>query len=451
MIKAVTISKQEMCNEKWTPKFAYIFKKLQTAANAIEFSDVILKGPINGIDARDFGNEGKNYVRISDMKRYFISYSDIKKVPLTSIPSKVKLCQNDILISRKGTPGISMIVTKNDLENVIGTEVILVRLKEEYDPYYVVAFLNSKIFYEQVLNNLSGAVASGINHPTLKKLKLIYDSRLASKVSSKVKKAIELYTDANDLITKSKELLYKGLNIDFDSMSNEVYFNVLLSEFKDYDLWTPKYSKPIYKKTSEKVKKKFKTSRLGDIANIINGDEIGSDNYNKFMDAHKTDVPIVRTSDIINHEVDIHADFYAPVEFYNSLKQDIKEGDILYTKDGKIGMVGMVTSSDKVIISSGVSRIRVNSKSSFTPEYIFTVLSIKETGKYPAIRRTVTASTIPHLREDYIRDFDIPEIDLSIMNEITSLVKNAFLLKNKRKQILSEVQHIIDEYFANKN
>lgn len=450
MVKTVTINKSVIEKEKWTPKFAYIYKKLEMSPKAISLENFIFKGPSNGIDLRNFGEKGKNYIRISDMKRFFISYSDIKQVELNKIPQKIQLQENDILISRKGTPGIAVITTHQDLNNVIGTEAILLRIKKEYDPYYLVAFFNSKIFFEQVINNLSGAVASGINHPSLKKLKVLYDKKLIDKISQKVKKAITLQVKSAEILEHAQNHFYKKLNIDFTKIEKQKNYSVNLSDFRDVDLWTPKYSYPFYVNTLKIIKKKWQTIQIREIAKVKKGDEVGSVNYNKYLDKKDTDIPFIRTSDLVNYEIDQLSDFYITEEIYQELKQDIKEGDVIFTKDGKIGMSAMITKNDKAIIASGAVRLRLKSeakKYNLTPEYLFIVLSLKETGLYPAIRRTVVASTIPHLREERLKEFEIPILDKNSIDEITKLVKKAFKIKDEKKKLIKEVRQEIDNYF----
>ncbi len=451
MLKTVTINKSVIEREKWTPKYAYIFKKLETSSDAIELENFVSEGPTNGIDLREFTEKGRNYIRISDMRRFFVSYSDIKKIELDKIPKKVQLQEKDILVSRKGTPGISVITTKDDIDNIIGTEAILLRIKENYDPYYLVAFLNSKVFFEQVLNNLSGAVASGINHPSLKKLKILYNKHLVKNISDKVKKTIELHVKANSILDNAQSFFYQKIGTVFLKTEKENIFSVNLSDFEKTDLWTPAYSYPLYVNILKAIKKKWKTVPLGEIATAKKGNEVGSDNYNKYLDKKDTDIPFIRTSDLVNYEVDQFSDFYIPEEIYKELKQDIKAGDVLFTKDGKIGMSAMITKNDKAIIASGIVRLRLKSetkKYNLTPEYLFIILSLRETGLYPAIRRTVVASTIPHLREERLKEFEIPILDKDSIDEITKLTKEAFELKDEKKKLIKEVREEIDGYFG---
>jgi len=451
MLKTVTINKSVIEREKWTPKYAYIFKKLETSPNALQLDEFISEGPTNGIDLRNFTEEGKNYIRISDMRRFFISYSDIKKVEFDKIPKKIQLKEKDILVSRKGTPGISVITTKNDVDSIIGTEAILLRVKEDYNPYYLVAFLNSKVFYEQVLNNLSGAVASGINHPSLKKLKVLYEKTLIKKVSDKVKKTIELHVKASSILADTQSIFYHKLGLDFSKIEKRKCYSVNLSDFKEIDLWTPAYSYPFYVNILKTIQEKWETVPLGEIATAKKGDEVGSDNYNKYLDKKDSDIPFIRTSDLVNYEIDQFPDFYIPEEIYQELKQDVKTGDVLFNNDGKIGLVAMLTPQDKVILQSHIKRLRLKKeaieKYHITQEYLFLVLTIKEMARCQAERYTVIQSTIPTI-SNRILDFEIPILDKNSIDEITKLVKEAFELKNEKKKLIREIREEIDSYFG---
>ncbi|HHX70592.1 MAG TPA: hypothetical protein GX708_21385 [Gallicola sp.] len=451
MIKKVTISKSIIENNKWTPKFAYIYDKLKDSPEAIEFSNFIEKGPINGIDAREYKENGKSYIRVSDMKRFFLSHSDIKKVDIKETPKKILLQENDIIISRKGTPGIAIIVTKSELNSIIGTEAILTRIKKKYDPFYLLAFLNSKMFFEQVINNLSGAVASGINHPTLKKLKILYDVNIVPEISSKVQKAIQLQESSMNLITKAQNLFYSKTNINNLKTNNEKYFSVNLSDFSDINLWTPIHLYPLYIETIEYMVNKWPSPKLSEIATIKKGNEVGSENYIEYLDKKDKDIPFIRTSDLINYEVDLYPDFYVPEEIYYDLKQDLYPGDILFSNDGKIGVTAFLLPEDKVVIQSHIKRLRLKEsaiKKGITPEYLFLVLSIKEISKFQAAKYTVIQSTIPTI-SNYLNDFHIPILDDNTIKEITLLVKKALNAKQEKKRIMREVNKKIDHYFDN--
>lgn len=441
-----TINLDSFKNEKWTPKFSNNLNRLIKWKDKIsDFDNFILKGPTNGIDVRNFVKEGKNYIRILDIKRYFISYADVKKVNITNIPSKIKLKKNDILISRKGTPGIASIVTENNLDDVIGTEAIQIRLKDNIDPYYFIGFLNSKFFYNQVLANLSGGNSVGINHPALKKLKIIHDKKLEKKVSNNVKDLLDYENEANILINKAKNNFYKILSINFKKFKNQRSFETSKDFFNNSNnsMWIPQFSNPKYLRSNQEVMSKFKMIKLDkNYLDIKKGFEPGSANYIKYKDRAESDLCFSRTSDFLNNDMDAYSDFYLKKEISNQFKIDIKPKDVLFSKDGKIGMCAMVCPNDDLTIASGIIRLRLKKKAfdlGLTPEYLFLNLALNEFGGYFSKRYTVVASTIPHLNQDQIYNFEIPLIKKNEINKLTDIIKKAFDYKDKKKKILKQV------------
>ena len=256
-------------------------------------------------------------------------------------------------------------------------------------------------------------------------------------------------TTANALITQAQKLFYSHIGIDFKAIKKTNTYSVHKSDFNEADLWTPMYSYPLYVNTLKAIKEKWETITIGEIASIKKGDEVGSDEYIGYLDKRETDVPFVRTSDIVNYETDQYPDYFIPVEIYEELNQDLKTGDVLFTNDGKIGMVGMITENDKLILQSHIKRIRTNDiakKHNITPEYLFIALSIKEVGLYQAKQYTVIQSTIPTISNN-LKKIEIPILDKPSIDEITALVKQAFQLKAEKKRLISSVRAAIDALF----
>ena len=188
------------------------------------------------------------------------------------------------------------------------------------------------------------------------------------------------------------------------------------------------------------LNKNFKTVSLGEICTIIKGDEVGSANYSVYTEKGDNDIPFVRTTDIVNHEIDNYPDFYIDPAIYSDLNQDIKENDIIFSNDGKIGQVALITGFDKVIIQSHFRRVRLKEKlpveySSLTQEYLFLMLSLEKIGIYQSKKYNVIQSTIPTISNN-LSQFIIPILSDARINELTEKVKDIFNIKNDRKKVL---------------
>lgn len=368
--------------------------------------------------------------------------------------TRIHLKENDILLTIVGTIGKTALYKQQYIGKAgIPRHIAKIRLKDdcEVSPEYIVAFFLSKLGKWQLNNITTGNIQPLLSIGNIEKLDIpIISQDLHDEITFKERKFVDCETKALGLIEQAQQLFHTRIGINFKAIAKENTFSVCKSNFSDADLWSPMYSYPLYVNTLKAIQSKWQTVTIGEIATLKKGDEVGSDTYIGYLDKRKTDVPFVRTSDIVNYEIDQYPDFFIPKEIYDELGQGFQSGDVLFTKDGKIGMVGMITDNDKAIISSGFVGLSLNKKAQeygVTPEYLFLTLSIKEIGIYASKRRTVVASTIPHLREERLKEIEIPILDGTTITEITDLVKQAFKLKDEKKRLISEVRETMDGYF----
>lgn len=393
------------------------------------------------------------FIRTADVKKYqFNTESAVYLDTETFLTQKSnRITPNDILISVVGNYlGSTSVIPKSINLGAFNDNSARIRIVDEnISPYYVSAFFNS-VFGQKLIQSLVTRTGQKIlSAGNVKKLSLplIDDNSIAKKYEYAIDKGVE----SNRFILEAQQLFYTRIGIDFKNITKENMFSVNKNDFTDSDLWTPMYSYPLYVNTLKAVQDRWNTIPIGKIADFIKGDEVGSDTYIGYLDKRKSDVPFIRTSDIVNYEIDQYPDFFIPEEIYKEIDQGFQSGDVLFTKDGKIGMVGMITESDKAIISSGFVGLRLNNKAveyKMTPEYLFLALSIKEIGIYASKRRTVVASTIPHLREERLKEIELPILDEGTIGEITSLVKKAFKLKDEKKRLIDEIRETMDGYFC---
>jgi type I restriction enzyme, S subunit len=404
-------------------------------------------------------NEGYCFVKSSDVKRYNLNFSTISFVSNEIHKSRagLKIVPNDVLLSNTGKYlGSACIVPQTLTESSTNQNVIRIRFKDagltKFNPHFLLAFLNSQLGQIEIETFLTLTGQKYLNMENFRNYKIPkIDDETIERVSSKIQNIQNKEINSLSLLEKAQRFFYQKLGIDFSKIEKEKFYSVNTADFLEADLWTPKYLYPLYLNTLKAIQEQWKTIPLGKIATVKKGDEVGSENYNLYLEKKQSDIPFVRTSDLVNFEVDQLSDFFIPEEIYNGLSQDIKTGDVLFAKDGKVGMTAMITKNDKVIISSGISRLRLKTEAreyNLTLEYLFLVLSLKETGLYPSVRRTVIASTLPHLREERLKEVEIPILDKNSIAEITRLVKGAFELKDEKKKKIKEVQEEIDNCFG---
>lgn len=398
----------------------------------------------NGIDIRTYKEEGTPYLRGVDIKRCQVNLLTSKKVEqdFNNVDNKIKLKEGDVLITRKGTVGVTSIVSSDCKNVIIGTEIIKVRLKSDakITPEYLYTMLNSKIGILQIYSKMTGTVSRGINHPSLKTIKIpTLQQEEMQKIDLWVKEAKQKHTESLNYIEKALHVISDRFNRYKEK--EVLYYKINFSTLSDS--FTPKYYFPKYVKSIKNIKKDYKTIKLKDfVTKISKGEEIGSEIYKTYLDKSEDDVPFIRTSDLPNYELDDYPDYYADLNVYDNLKQNLEAGDIILTKDGKIGLTAMVTDADKCILSSGLSIIKPNDKESYST-YLFAILS-SFIGEYQALQHTVVSSTLPHLNVERLGNIEIPLIEDDEMKKIKENVEKAFKLKAEKKLLIRKAKKLIE-------
>ena len=463
-LKTLSISKLNIINsidKRLNPKY-FLVKKIFNELEKKSLCEVkslnklginIISGSY--VDKYTKASEGVPYIRVGNIKPFTID-ENIKKMVFVSknIAEKIKTKQNDIILGRTQATveklGVASFIDNTNKGSVISQHVSKITVnKKTISAYYLIAYFNSKFYKAQTALSTHGDTRIEMTHSQLKEVKVFIPPKKNIKsIELKVKKIILNHRDSINNIKSAQNILKNQL--DIQNKSKAKYFLVYLSDIQNLGIWNGKSHLPKFTNTENKIKKKFKTIKLNEIAGITKGIEVGSENYKTEFLKKKEDYAFIRTSDITNNEIDIFPDYFVSNDLEIESETNIGNTDILFSKDGIIGETAMVSKYDKIIVSSGFAKIKLNAKAqhyNITAEYLFTVLSLKETGFYPAIRRTVVASTIPHLRIDRLKEIEIPILDNLLIDKVTSLIKKGLKLRDEKKRLIIEVKNEIDSYF----
>lgn len=393
-----------------------------------------------------FVEHGALFVKNSSVKRYSVSEFDGFYISTQKNETLIRsrLQKDDVLFTTIGNIGVSAVVNENVENANINQNVVRMRINKRFTtPQYLSCFLNSRITRFQVSNLFTGNIYPMLSYPKIKSLKVFIRSRdVEDVITRKMILAEQCQTEALKLIKHAQSLMSRELNIKSPGMNGAKCFAIPHKELYASELITPTFFSPASRSVLKEIENNSNCDVLGNIADFKSGDEVGSANYKDYMERDDSDVPFIRTSDFVNYEVDNYPDYYVESSVCADLDQHIGAGEILFTKDGKIGQVAMTVESDRCILSSGILRI-IPKPDKIDPYYLFIALSLKEIGQLQARQRTVVASTIPHLREDRISDFKIPIIENQ--SEVIEPVRKAFALKNKRKQLIAEARMVLEQ------
>ena len=443
-------------SNRFDSKYYYLGEILNKTLSRFEthtisyFTKFIRKG-IFDLNSKLYQKSGIPFIRISNLKSYTLDENGMVYIPLKNHnkESKTILVPGDLALSKIGKylGKIAQVPLRFDEVNISQNIIGVAFNCEEYLRKYVFLYLTTPLAINQILRVSKQHNQNKLTLPDIRDLKipLLLKSRMEF-YANEVKELSVLEHESYKLIKKAQQIFYDKLGIDFKGIKKEFTFTANLKSIRSESFFSPEFSNPLYNKTI-KAFEKFETKTLIELVKPFKGSEVGSDNYNLYTDKIESDIPFIRTSDIVNNEVDNYPDFYIANEIYQELNQEVQPLDIIFSKDGSIGNVAMLTEADKVIIGSGFLILRTKKDVEISPYYIFCALSIPEIGDYQARKRTVIASTIPHLRPENLLKTVIPILPPNDRNLISEILKQAFEKKSLRKQKLDTIKKELELEF----
>ncbi|MDO9168732.1 MAG: restriction endonuclease subunit S [Methylobacter sp.] len=170
-----TAQRRELAGWRFDPYYFNIqFHALEHAVEAGSYSTVSISRLFlsmnNGIDCRDFVEDGVPYVKVADVRAFEISPDKAQKVPVTAVPERGIVRKGQLLLTRKGSFGIAALVDHND-SYAISSEVFRIELdNNKVSGEYLVTLLNSKLCQSQFDREKIGAIMGSLTQAALSRI-----------------------------------------------------------------------------------------------------------------------------------------------------------------------------------------------------------------------------------------------------------------------------------------
>lgn len=392
-------------------------------------------------------DEGIPFVKTSAILRHFINMNDLHFINENFHNTTIKRSKTkpyDVIFSMTGKFMGKAALCPPTIEEInMSQNSIVLKTGSPLKSAFLTIFLNSTINQIQIKGNYSITKQKYLNQGKIEKLKILsynkkYDSLLEDYINGinnyytaieKIQNIIATFNNTMMRIDKN----FLDVPYSFASKPDIINSKILLpSNYrKDYDIAINEFYK------------KFDHHYLLKEDNISRGDEIGSDNY--LFEG----LPFIKTSDITNFDVDYEPNYYCSEAMFNEVQQEIRTGDIIFTKDGKRGEVAIIQENANILISSGF--IKYKPKNSIERYWLFLLLS-SNLGKIFFDKWFVIASTMAHLRKDFFSDFKVPECSETIKSQYINPLEKAFKLKDKGfNELFNSKSKILSELYQDYN
>ena len=423
-IKPSFLSSRNLNPRNYDPQFITIQQKLNSSPllQSILLDNVKGGSPPPSWFFKKKYEGGIPFVKTSAIRRDFINVNDLyfihshvhNKLNKRSITKPYH-----VIFSMTGKfMGKSALCPPTISELNMSQNSVVLKCESKEEGAFLCIFLNSKINQKQIGGLYSITKQKYLNQGKIKNLKILEYHKQYSKGLNIYLKNISDYYGALDHINSTLEEFNQYFNIKDSIFDKSVDFGSKFSSINK-TIFTASYYRKDFQEIISKIVKDENSRSLKEMV-LRKGDEIGNENY------LREGIPFIKTSDIQNFTVDYQPDNYCSEQIFEDINQNLKPGDVIFTKDGKIGQVGILDYRSKILISSGVISLRPESDDE---RYWIFLLLASNYGKMFFSQWTVIASTMAHLRKDFFSKFIIPEIDKKLKNKFIFKLKENFKRK----------------------
>lgn len=374
--------------------------------------------------------ENVPFVKTSAIRRDFINLNDLYYIHPDFHYNNIKRSITkpfDVIYSMTGKfMGKASLSPPNITEMNMSQNSVVLKTQDALHSAFLVIFLNSMMNTIQITGSYSITKQKYINQGKIARLRILEYSKSYERILTDYLDGVSRYYSAVNRISCVIEDFNKLLQVNEGSFDKPTCYTVQ-PNIINKKIMTPQYYR---KDFINQVEALLSNSSHGvlhiDQYETRKGDEIGSANYDF------EGIPFIKTSDFLNYGVDYQPNYYCTEAIYGELEQDLRRGDLLITKDGKVGETAIIEESARLVISSGIVRIRTNDEGA--KYWLFLLLSSLY-GRICFKRWTVIASTMAHLRKDFFID-SLPLLNPKVTDEYIPGLKESFSEKRKAYDII---------------
>lgn len=391
------------------------------------------------------------YIEISNIDIENGHIRDVSLIAEKDAPSRARLLvkQDDILVSAtRPNRGAIAIVPKNLDGAVASTGFIVIRkVRDKILKQYLAIILKTNISLLQFQQRSTGGNYPAITQDDFKKCliplpPLSTQQHIIDLMDKAYKAKQEKENKAKELLDSIDSYLLEELGIILPLRANNTLDSRIYTQ-KISALSGSRFDANYHQKYYRDLEKSLHCSPypLVNLASLINnfkkGIEVGSSEYSQ-----NKEIPFIRVSDITNNGIDFDnvQKFISASLFENLKAYKPKQNELLYSKDGTVGICLEADVSRDYIISGGILRLEL--KAEVDKDFLCFLLGSYMINVFA--NRVSIGAVIKHLNIGEFLNLKIPLPPLAIQTQIANRLKSskfqALSLEKEAKEILNKAK-----------
>ncbi|ENQ6682262.1 restriction endonuclease subunit S [Campylobacter upsaliensis] len=394
------------------------------------------------------------FIRATELKEDLqIDFNNALKVPHNFLLPRATLQKDDILIAVKGATIASKksvaFVNSNITNTIFNGSIFRIRVdKTKYIPKCLAYVLDTSLLKMQCKSNLvANNAVDYLDKSVLENLliplpPLSTQQHIIDLMDKAYKAKKEKENKAKELLDSIDSYLLEELGIILPLRANNTLDSRIYTQ-KISALSGSRFDANYHQKYYTDLEKSLLSSPypLVNLASLINnfkkGIEVGSGEYSQ-----NKEIPFIRVSDISNNGIGFSnvQKFISASLFENLKAYKPKENELLYSKDGTIGICLKADVSRDYVISGGILRLEL--KAEVDKDFLCFLLGSYMMNVFA--NRASIGAVIKHLNIGEFLNLKIPLPPLAIQTQIANRLKNskfqALSLEKEAKEILHKAK-----------
>jgi len=438
----------------YSDKFHELKEKINNCSYPVKHLKSISKTLTNGFDFRDFKNFGIPYLKVSNIKPGYIDLTETFYVDFDSQQTgkNIILQKGDIILTRKGTFGVSVSIKEN-LNYVICSEIFKLQLTNEILSDYLEIILNSNIGQLQFDQKKIGAIMGSLSQEAVKSVlipvpDLDFQKKVIDIYNIAIKSKDQKESQANELLKSIDEYLLSELGIILPTKDNSIQNRIFTTTYrqvsgnrfdpKQYETFAQNLFAAIENSKYDKIRlKKLITQSVAGDWGLDETAPIDENEYTKCLVIRATEFDNDFNLNISNSRAKFRL-----IKNDKLQKLDIKCNDLLIEKSGgspdqPVGRISIFTkelvNDNTLCYSNFIHKIRVDT-TEILPEYLFCFLKTIHNIKVTEIMQSQTNG----IRNLIMREYLNQKIVIPDKPKQKEISDKANKMRDKAKQLREE-------------
>ena len=391
----------------------------------------------------EWKEEGIPFIVAENIKGGFIDYEGVRYISekTDEILKKSRVEEKHVLLAMSGSVGNAAVAYEIPSKLNSNQDIVKIKLREGFSPYFLSAFLNSRYGRLQVLRSPVGSVQQHIFLWQMKTLLIpTCPKRIANEIDKTYRNGLQELKNSKSLYSQAEQLLSEELGIKDLDLGDELFYTVSAKEAKERQRFDAEHFQPKYEKLIRRIKKQNVRSSLDVIDNVpakFNPDAQPQEIF-RYVELANVDSSIGMIdgfSEMLGKEAPSRA------------KRILKNGDVIVASvEGSLKKVAMAENEQEgYLASTGFFQFRGKG---ILPEVLLVLA--KSLVLQMQLEKQTAGTILTAVPKEAIKNILVPTLPKSTQQEIAGLVRKSHEARKKSKELLDEAKQKVETLIAKK-